>query len=95
MATSIYAKVIALKVDRLGASIGLDNDPSIGPKGNEFRLELEHANYNALYSLALAAAANRWPLLIRIAGDGQIDPGVEAVIKSLAVGWRAGAVDND
>ena len=89
MATRIAGKVIGLSADRLGALIALDNDPSVGPKDNEFRLELEHSNYNALYSIALAAAANRWTLQIRIAGDGQIEIGVEAAIKSLGVAWRA------
>ena len=90
MTNRISAKVIGLGADRDGATIMLDNDPTIGPKDNVFRLELNHGNYNALYSLALAAAANRWPLRIRIAGNGEIDPGVEATIATLGVAWGEG-----
>ena len=35
------------------------------PKYGYFRLDKTHSNYNALYSLALSAAINRYPLQIR------------------------------
>ena len=63
--------------------------------------QLSQINYhvmlsdNALYSLALAAAANRWPLRIRIEGEDQIDPGREAAIRHMAVAWEAGVPDVD
>jgi len=85
MATRLGGKVTALIADRVGAVIVLDNDPSVGPKDNSWRLMLDHANYNALYSIALAAAANRWTLSIRIQGDEAIDVSKEAAIKSLGV----------
>jgi len=88
MATRMTGKVIGLAVDRDGTSIVLDNDPSLGPKDNQWRLKLDHSNYNALYSLALAAAANRWTLMIRIEGDGQIDPALVASIRHMAVDWK-------
>jgi hypothetical protein len=85
MATRVTGKVITLIADRQGAFIGLDNDPKLGPKDNLWRLKLDHANYNALYSLALAAAANRWSLNIRIEGDSPINVSVDAAIKSFGV----------
>jgi hypothetical protein len=88
MAIRITGKVIGLGVDRDGTNIVLDNDPSFGPKDNQWRLKLAHSNYNALFSLALAAAANRWTLMIRIEGDGQIDPTLEAGIRNMGVDWK-------
>lgn len=87
MAVRVTGKVLSINADRLATIIQLDNDPGIGPLGNVWNLLLDHGNYNALYSLAIAAAANRWPLTIRVGGDGQIDPHVEATIKSLEVVW--------
>ena len=95
MATSVTGKVTFLLVDRKGAFISVNNDPAIGPKDNAWRLKIDHSNYNALYSLALAAAANRWPLRIRIEGEDQIDPGREAAIRHMAVAWEAGVRDVD
>ncbi len=95
MAVRVIGTVIRLYADREGAVIALDNDPSLGPKGNEWRLKLDHSNYNALYSLTLAAAANRWPLSIRIEGSAEIDPEREAAIKLLRVNWGAGGPDDD
>jgi hypothetical protein len=95
MAVKVAGKVTSVFAGRRGTLIKLDIDPSQEPKGEYFRLPLDHANYNGLYSLALAAAANRWTLGIRIAGDGQIDPNVEADIMWLAVDWKAGAVHPD
>ncbi|MGK6309788.1 hypothetical protein [Variovorax sp. DT-64] len=89
MATRLTGKVVGLGADREGVNIVLDNDPAIGPKDNQWTLENGHSNFNALFSLALAAAANRWPLVIRIQGDGQIDPAVPASIRNMAVSWKA------
>ena len=80
-------KIVDLVGDRGGTLIRLDNDPKDGPKDNVWKLELGHDNYNALYSLALAAAINRWPVGIRIAGDEEINQQREAGIKSLGVTW--------
>jgi hypothetical protein len=88
MATRITGKVLGIGVDREGTQIILDNDPNIGPKDNQFMLRLDHSNYNALYSLVLAAAANRWTIHIRISGDGQIDPTLEAGIRNIGVDWK-------
>ena len=85
MATRAQGKITTLIADRVGAAVILDNDPATGPKENVWRLGLDHVNYNALYSLCLAAAANRWSVTIRIAGDEAIDAAREAAIKSIGV----------
>lgn len=90
MAVRVTGKVRTLIADRSGVFIELDNDSSIGPKDNIWLLKGDHRNFNALYSLALAAAANRWPLTIRIEGDSQIDSSVDAAVKTLGVAWRVG-----
>jgi hypothetical protein len=87
MATRLSGKIATLIADRDGAFVGLDNDPSVGPKGNIWRLKIDHSNYNALYSLALAAAANRWKINIRIEGDDPINIEVDAAVKSFGVAF--------
>lgn len=90
MATKLSGRVISLQADRQGVYIGLDNDPKLGPKGNIWQLKQDHSNYNALFSLFLAAAANRWPIGIRIEGDDEIDIGRDAAIRHAGVSWNAG-----
>ena len=92
MAIRVNGKVTRLYVARDGVFIRLDVD-SPKPKDDYYKLPLDHTNYNALYSLALAAAANRWPLQIRIAGDADIDPNTEARVNYMVVDWVAGADD--
>lgn len=87
MAVRLTGKIKTLVADRREVIIELDNDPSNGPLGNIWHLDREHGNFNAIYSLALAAAANRWPITIRISSDVEIDSSVEAGIKSLGVAW--------
>jgi hypothetical protein len=58
-------------------------DPS--PKDGYFRLDPQDPNYSALYSLALAAAINRYDL--RIDTDEEITPTEEAVVDYLVVNW--------
>jgi hypothetical protein len=38
-------------------------DPGVTPKDGYFLLRKNHPNYNALYSLALVAAVNRYPTI--------------------------------
>jgi hypothetical protein len=89
MATTVTGRIIKFHVDREAAIISLDNDPKDGPKGNVWTLKRDHSNYNALYSLALAAAANRWTVRILIEGTSEIDPNREANIRRLAVDWES------
>ena len=55
------------------------------PKDGYFDLRQDHANYNALYSLALSAAINGYPLQIRTRGE--IDPAQPINIQYLVVDW--------
>jgi hypothetical protein len=80
-------RVLELVVTREGATLMLDNDPANGPKDNRWLLPSGHSNFNALYSLALAAAANRWILVVRIAGNSEIDPNAEAEVARMGVRW--------
>jgi hypothetical protein len=88
MAVRLVGQIVELRVARNGTFIQLDNPPNTGPLNNEWLLERVHENYNSLYSLALAAAANRWTVTVRIAGSGQIDPNVEAAVGSIEVRWE-------
>jgi hypothetical protein len=55
------------------------------PLNNYFELRQSHQNYNALYSLALAAAINGYTLLIRTIGDAS--PGEAAAVRYMTVTW--------
>jgi hypothetical protein len=94
MANKLQGKIIRINADRSGALIALDNDPNLGPLENHFRLELEHSNYNALYSLALTAAANRLAVTIVAAGDADLSPTIEAQVRNIAVVWVRGRIDD-
>jgi hypothetical protein len=87
MANSLSGKVMGINVGRRGTAVALDNDPSIGPLNNNWLIKSDHANYNALYSPVLAAAANRWTVVIRIEGDQDINPGQEAAVRNISVDW--------
>ena len=52
------------------------------PSKNYFRLLQDHENYNALYSLALAAAINGYDLLIR---TNPVQPGEDAFVEYMTV----------
>jgi hypothetical protein len=113
MAIGITATLQALvsfggKVARInprgGATfIRLDIDPKVLsanglPPQVYFELQLSHPNYNALYSLALAAAANRWPLLIRFQTEGnplrpKLNTEGHLVVQYMVVDW-AGQQDD-
>jgi len=90
MATIVTGRIVQVRVEREEVLISLDNDPASGPLNNWFSLEAEHHRFNAAFSLALAAAANRWPVTIRIGGSGEIDPAVKATIARISVRWTAG-----
>ena len=65
----VTGKVNRMYVNKLGLDVRLDIDPKTAPKDGYFFLRVTHPNYNALYSLALAAAVNRLPLSIRTVGE--------------------------
>ncbi len=55
------------------------------PKYGYFRLSMTHSNYNALYSLLLSAAINRYNLRIRTTSD--IVPTAIADVQYFVVDW--------
>jgi hypothetical protein len=56
------------------------------PKDGYFVLESAHPNYNALFSLALVAAVNRYDLTIRAAAD--ITSQAHATVDYMVVDWQ-------
>jgi hypothetical protein len=81
-------KVARTSVDDEGAFIKLEK-PDVEPKDGYFRLNQSDANYHAMYSLALAAAINRYVLQIRTKGD--ISPFRHAEVSYLVVDWTEAA----
>ena len=90
MAVRVTSTVSQLYVRGEITYIMLDLPPEHGPKDNLYGLRLDLPNYNALFSLALAAAANRWPLTVRIIGPGDISSDKPAFVNYLVVNWSAG-----
>ena len=86
MIPSATGIVTRIYVREQGANIRLDIGSELQPKDNYFLLELTHPNYNALYSLALAAAVNRLPLRIRADGDLPLK-GRDCVVSYMVVDW--------
>jgi len=94
MAIVAVGKVSRLYVNRGNTSIRLDIDwEKTGPANGYFKLRLDHVNYNALYSLALAAAVNRFPLRIRTVKEIVKDDRAE--VEYMVVDWAAGQDDAD
>ena len=59
--------------------------PGDTPRYGYFRLPQSHSNYNALYSLALVAAVNRYRLWIRTVAE--IVPTAVAEVRYMVVDW--------
>lgn len=89
MPLRVTGRVKSLYVRRDVTYISLDIPPDRQPQDGLFELQLTNANYGAQYSLALAAAANRWPLTVRIVGKADISPERAAVVNYLVVDWAA------
>jgi hypothetical protein len=90
MAIEATAKVTQLYVNGDTTYITLDLPAETAPENGQFELRMSNANYNALYALALAAAANRWPLTIRVlGGDVQAKGGVR--VEYFTVNWAGTA----
>lgn len=85
MATHFTGKVERLYVTGGRTFVRLRIPVSQQPEENYFELEQAHPNYNALYSLALAAAINGYDLLIRTVGD--VAPGASARVRYMTVTW--------
>ena len=86
MANNLTGRVSRLFTRTIGTSIRLLVPPgTVQPLDGYFTLRLTHPNYNALYSLALAAAVNRYDLRIR--AQTEINPAEEADVSYLVVNW--------
>lgn len=85
MANRLTGKIKNLTVTRDGTRFELDSPSDQAPR--EWIIALDHINYNALCSLALAAAANQWIIQARIAGDEEISPEKDASVAFLRVEW--------
>jgi hypothetical protein len=68
-----------------GTIVRLSIPDAEAPKEGYFRIELDHPNYFALYSLALSAAINRYRLQIRTKAD--INPNETALVSYMVVDW--------
>lgn len=88
MIPSATGVVTRLYVSSPGTYIRLDIGPELQPSSNYFLLQLSHPDYNALYSLALAAAVNRLPLRIRANGDVPLK-GRDCFVSYMVVDWGA------
>ena len=85
MATHFQGKVERLYVTEGRTWVRLKIPVAQQPLENYFELLQSHDNYNALYSLALAAAVNGYELLIRTHGD--VQPGANARVRYMTVTW--------
>ncbi len=88
MAFRFYGEVARLFVASSGCYIRLENvtpEDAELPKDGYFLLPLSHANYSALYSLALFASAGRHRLSIRSVTDA--DSSSYAEISYMVLDW--------
>ena len=86
MANRVAGKVVRLYPTKGGTYIKLALAAGVPePKDGYFELDEKHPNYNALYSLALLAAVNRYTLTIRTERD--ITPTEHAVVAYMVVDW--------
>jgi hypothetical protein len=88
----VTARVAQLYLREDVTHIKLEIPAGSGPKEDIFSLWMSEPNYNALFALTLAAAANRWPLQIRVKGD---DPTQwnEGNVRYLVVNWTTSGDD--
>jgi hypothetical protein len=77
--------ITALVPHRDATFISLDLPAAAQPEGGQFVLPVAHDNYNAIYSLALASAVNRYTVRIRTTAD--IDPGDRGEVEYFWVKW--------
>jgi hypothetical protein len=89
MAKSVQGQVAGVSAHDDDSFIVLDIPEAEAPRGGIFRLRRTAANYNAMYSLALVAAANRLPIGIKTVGD--ISPQESAVVDFVRIRWVPGS----
>jgi hypothetical protein len=83
---SVTGKVSRIFPAGSRTSIRLEAPPPL-PLSGYFVLRQTHTNYSALYSLALAAAVNRYDLTINTADP--IDPTLPADVRYMVVDWAS------
>ncbi len=86
MATRATGKVSQIYVADKIALFRLSDLPTASaPRNNNFELRKSDQNYNALYSLALSAAINRYDLTVET--TKAMDAKENAVVKTMWVNW--------
>ena len=85
MANSAKGLVDRLFVSSDNTNIRLQIPEAQSPADGYFALEVGHTNYQALYSLALSAAINRYRLQIRTKAD--ISSNETALVSYMVVDW--------
>ena len=86
MATRANGKVSQIYVADKIALFRLSGLPTASaPRNNNFELRKSDQNYNALYSLALSAAINRYDLSVET--TKAMDAKENAVVKTMWVNW--------
>ena len=84
MAKTATGKVVVLHVHEV-TTIGLGDTNDVLPKDGYFLLRPDNANFNALYTLALSAAINRYDL--KIVTTTEITPQENAEVERLRINW--------
>ena len=84
-ATGTVERVYVRAEPEAGTIIRLAIPVAEAPKDGYFRIELDHPNSFASYSLALSAAINRYPLQIRTQAD--INREEIALVSYMVVDW--------
>ena len=74
-------KVSRLYINREECNIRLD-----GHGDTYFQLELEHPNFNAIYSLLVVAAVNRYQIRLRLEDYEPPDP-PPTIVRYVVVDW--------
>jgi hypothetical protein len=86
MATQASGKVSQIFVNDNLALFRLSDLPTTSkPRNSNFEIQKSDPNYNALYSLALSAAINRYTL--RVTTKSTIKSTENAIVKQLWVNW--------
>jgi hypothetical protein len=86
MAVNASGRISRIYAQKTYVAIRLANlPPELTPLSGYFVLRTTHPNYNALYSLALSAAVNRFVLTIRTEAD--ISPQQTADVWYFVADW--------
>ena len=84
MAIRAEGHITRMYVNSSGCNLRLDNKEEV-PKDGYFILDLQHPNYNAIYSLLLLAATNGYVVSVRT--KQEIGPNAAAEISYVVADW--------